>query len=68
MDKTLRAEYLHPLNLPQCEVQRETRYANDTQDTDKRCKWGARYKIDGHFFCSKHAGVAALQILLRQPP
>jgi len=60
------AEFLYPLNLPQCEVQREGKYANDTKNTDKQCKWVSRYKIDGHYFCSKHAGIAALQILLRE--
>lgn len=59
-----RATALYPLNLPQCAAQREAKYANDTPGTDKRCTWSARYEIDGHSFCSKHAGVAALQILL----
>lgn len=58
------ARLLYPLDLPQCEARREGHYANDTSETDKRCKWSARYEIDGHKFCSKHAGVAALQILL----
>ncbi len=60
-----RAEHLYPTELPQCEAIREGKYDNDTPETDKQCKWNARYKIDEHFFCSKHAGVAALQILLR---
>jgi hypothetical protein len=61
-----KAECLHPIDRPQCEAQRETKYRNDTKDTDKQCKGSSRYKIDGHYFCSKHAGVAALQILLRE--
>jgi hypothetical protein len=59
-----RAEFLYPVDLPQCEARRENKYLNDTVDTNFQCKWSARYTIDGHYFCSKHAGVAALQILL----
>lgn len=60
-----KAEFLYPLDMPRCESIRQTPYANDKPDTDKQCKWSARYKIDDHHYCSKHAGVAALQILLR---
>jgi len=62
----IKAHILYPTNMPQCQAQREGGYANDTPNTDKRCKWSARYKIDDHYFCSKHAGVAALSILLKE--
>jgi len=52
-------------DLPQCEAIRATPYANDTPDRDRRCKWSARYRIDGRLLCSKHAGPAALEILLK---
>ena len=59
-----RAKILYPLDMPRCEAQRQTPYDNDTKNTDFQCKWSARYQIDGHNFCSKHAGVAALQLML----
>lgn len=59
-----RARMLYPLELPQCEAGRQTPYASDTDATDKQCKWSGKYLIDGRNFCSKHAGQAALQILL----
>lgn len=60
------AEMIYPMDLPQCEAGRQTPYANDTAETDKQCKWSGKYRIDGRKFCSKHAGQAALQILLEQ--
>lgn len=60
------AEHLHPVEMPRCDATRDTAYANDTDDTDKQCKHTARYRIDDHCFCTKHAGQAALQILLRE--
>jgi len=53
-----------PDDLPQCEAMRQSPYANDTPETDRQCKWAARYEIDGHYYCSKHAGQVALQKLL----
>lgn len=53
-----------PKPTPQCEAMRQTPYANDTKDTDKQCKWSSRFEIDGHFYCTKHAGQIALRMML----
>lgn len=53
------------LSLPQCSARRVTRYANDTARTDRQCLCRARYRVDGQPLCTKHAGVAALAILLK---
>lgn len=52
--------------LPQCETDRLNDYYNDKPDTDRRCKHGARYKIDGKCFCARHAGIYALQTLMKE--
>lgn len=48
--------------LPQCEAQRKTNYANDSDKTDRQCKWSAVVSIDGRHLCSKHAGAELLRI------
>lgn len=66
----MKAERLIPLTepiiTPQCEAKRLTPYANDTGETDFQCKWSSRYKIEGQYLCTKHAGAKALEILLRE--
>lgn len=52
--------------LPRCEAIRTSPYANDTDTTDRQCRWSAKFRIDGRNLCSKHAGPVALEILLRQ--
>lgn len=59
-------EPLVPIELPQCEAIRAHAYPNDKPDTDKSCKNRAKYIIDGKHLCQKHAGPAALALLLRQ--
>ena len=53
-------------DLPQCESMRMNSYFNDRPDTDKQCKHSARYEIGGKHYCQKHAGMVALDFLLRQ--
>lgn len=62
----IKAEPLYPTNLPQCEAMRENVYANDKPDTDKQCSKSARYRVGEHCFCTSHAGIAALSILMRK--
>ena len=52
--------------LGQCEASREGRYANDKPTTDFRCVHTAKYEIRGRRLCTKHAGVAALRILMTE--
>lgn len=59
-------EPIERIETPQCEAVRMTRYANDTTKTDRQCKWSSKYKINGQYLCSKHAGPVALDILLKQ--
>lgn len=63
---TMRVLWKDPVkpNLPQCEAIRQTPYANDTPERNKQCKWSARYRINGRNLCSKHAGQAALALLV----
>ena len=49
-------------DLPQCEAQRKTPYANDTPTTDRQCSWSALYVINGKCLCSKHAGAELLRL------
>lgn len=55
-----------PIVTPRCEAKRQTPYANDTEETGFQCKWSSRYKIEGQYLCTKHAGAKALEILLRE--
>lgn len=50
-------------DLPQCEADRKSNYANDRHDTDRQCRWSARYHINGKLLCKKHAGIEALAML-----
>lgn len=50
----------------QCEASRVYNYHNDRPTTDRQCKHSARFVVDGKRLCAKHAGVAALHILLKQ--
>lgn len=56
----------HKPDLPQCDAMRQSAYANDAPETDRRCKWSARYRLNGQNLCSKHAGPVALDILVKQ--
>lgn len=53
-----------PVDLPPCDALRKSPYANDKPDTDRRCKWSAKYRIGNRNLCTKHAGPAALAVLL----
>lgn len=66
MAKRTNARRLHaPANgFGQCEATREAKYHNDRPTTDRRCQLSARFEVGGRLLCSKHAGVAALNILL----
>lgn len=55
---------VEPVDLPPCDAMRKLTYANDKPDTNRRCKWSAKYRIGGRNLCQKHAGPAALAILL----
>ncbi len=52
--------------LGQCEANRETRYASDweARHPDKRCAHTSSYEIGGKRYCKRHAGLAALRILV----
>lgn len=52
----------------QCEANRECNYHNDTPKTNRQCCFSARFEVNGKLLCSKHAGVAALKILLGEQP
>lgn len=54
------------LHTPQCEATRRNSYANDTAETDRQCKFAAKYEVGGKYLCEKHARSEALSILLRQ--
>ena len=62
-----KASPLYPINLPQCEAIRLNVYANDKPDTSKQCIKTAKYRVGDNCFCSSHAGVAALSILMYEP-
>jgi len=51
---------------PRCATQRKSIYYNDKPSTDKQCTLKARYIINGKPLCSRHAGIAAIEILLQQ--
>lgn len=51
--------------LGQCEAAREGKYGNDTPQTDRQCVFTAKYLVDGKRLCTRHAGVAALRILMQ---
>ena len=57
--------YPERMLLPQCEVQRKGVYANDTPQTDKQCNFRGIFVIDGANLCRRHAGIIALDILLK---
>lgn len=61
--KVLYVPSVAPVDLPRCEAQRQTNYANDHLSSDRQCKWSARYNINGRLLCKKHAGPEALKIL-----
>ena len=52
-------------STPRCDAIRTNHYANDTPDTNKRCKKYSTIAIDGKNYCRPHAGVKALEILMR---
>ena len=60
------ARSLLPLavELPKCEVIRQTGYANDTPKTDRQCKHRASIEIKGKKMCRKHAGTLLLDMVL----
>ncbi|WP_174874211.1 hypothetical protein [Vogesella oryzae] len=53
-----------PGSFGQCQATRAYSYYNDTPTTDKRCQLSARFELAGAHYCSKHAGVVALRVLL----
>ncbi len=53
-------------DLPQCGAQRSNNYANDTPETDRRCRHAGKFEIDGTALCQKHAQEMALRILLEE--
>jgi hypothetical protein len=54
-------------DLPQCGAIRSNNYANDTPQTDRRCRRASKYEIDGRSLCQTHAKEVALRILLEEP-
>lgn len=52
--------------MPQCMAQRTGNYMNDRLDTDRQCRHHAKFMVDGKFYCTKHAGVVALKILISE--
>ena len=59
-------QVLKPVPTPRCEAERTEPYLTDTAETDMQCRFKSRYKIDGKYLCTRHAGKAALQILLKE--
>lgn len=59
------AETINPLVLPRCDAGRDTPYASDGEGTEYRCNFTARYRVGDGNFCTRHAGVAALAILMQ---
>lgn len=66
MADAAKARRLHaPANgFGQCEATREAKYHSDRPSTDRRCQLSSRFEVNGRRLCSKHAGVAALHLLL----
>lgn len=59
------AKQLIPIDLPQCEAVKQMLVSlKATSSKEQRCKVMARYEIDGHNYCCRHAGTAAIAILL----
>jgi len=59
------AKQLIPIELPQCEAVKQMLVSKTaTSHKEQRCKVMARYEIDGHNYCCRHAGTAAIAILL----
>jgi hypothetical protein len=52
--------------LGRCEAQRESRYQEswEAEHPDKQCMHAAKYQIGENRYCARHAGVAALKILI----
>jgi len=48
-----------PRNFPQCQAMRVSTYQED-----KRCLTKAKYLLDNKYYCTRHAMVKALNILL----
>lgn len=61
---TARRLIAQPGSFGQCQATRTASYYNDTPTTDKRCQLSARFELAGGHYCSKHAGVVALRVLL----
>lgn len=66
MDFTVLYQRPDKPELPRCEAQRKTNYANDSDNTDRQCKWSAVVSIDGKPLCSKHAGAELLRIYMEK--
>lgn len=66
MTKVVRDLYpkAEPVRVEMCEGLRRNTYSNDAPHASRACKNRARYEIDGKKLCSKHAGPAALELLL----
>lgn len=52
------------VELPQCEIIRQTGYAHDTPSTDRVCRHRASVVILGKQMCRKHAGTLVLDMIL----
>lgn len=55
---------LKPPATPQCEAQRQNRYANDRGSVLPACTLASSFVIDGKHYCKKHAGDVALRKLM----
>ena len=65
MDK--RAVMVEPVNPPQCEAQRHTKYAYDMSDINlPLCGRASKWVIDGKCLCQQHAAQFALAILMKE--
>lgn len=51
---------------PPCEAVRITRYANDTYLTDKTCKHGASFVVNGKHYCKRHAEGLVMKLTLKE--
>jgi hypothetical protein len=51
---------------PQCEATRVGRYYSDKPGPLPVCEHSSSYVINGRHLCKRHAGAAALQLLLEQ--
>jgi hypothetical protein len=53
-------------NTPRCEAVRIYLHRQDAPGDKPQCKLSSRYEVNGIPLCSKHAGVEALRLLLKE--